>query len=106
MIHRKNVNGTINNREVVNCSREGGPIFYIDQYLNLTNKLVPGQTGVYARALYQTSVLGIGVTIINNDGYGIGTTVSTTLHLKFTTEVSAVPGFNFYYGNRVVLVFY
>lgn len=107
VIHRQNVNGTIDNREVINCSREGGPIFYIDQYLNLTNTpaLVPGWTGVYAGALYQTSVPGIGVAITNNDGYGIGTAVSTTPYLKFTTEVSAIPGFNFYYGNRVVLNF-
>lgn len=108
VIHRQNVNGTIDNRSVVSCNRQGGPIFYIDQYLNLTNTpaLVPGWTGVYAGALYQTSVPGIGVAITNNDGYGIGTAVSTTPYLKFTTEVAPpISSFTFYYGNRVVLNF-
>lgn len=44
--------------------------FDIEQYVHVTNTpgLVPGWSGKYAGMLYQTSVLGIGVAVINEDG--------------------------------------
>ncbi|MEB5971283.1 fimbrial protein [Pantoea dispersa] len=45
--------------------------FPVQQFVSLTNTqpLVPGWTGNYPGAVYQTSVPGIGVAVINEDGY-------------------------------------
>lgn len=105
VIHRQRVN--FSNRPWIDCTTDGGPTFNIDQYLTLTNApaLVPGWSGVYAGALYQTSVPGIGVAITNNDGNGVGTAISTTPFLKWTAIVPINLLYGFYYGNSLIVHF-
>lgn len=105
VIHRQRVN--FNNRPWLDCTTDGGPEYNIDQYLNLTNvpALVPSWSGVYAGALYQTSLPGIGVAITNNDGYGVGTAISTVPFLKWTTPIPQDLTYGFYYGNSLIVNF-
>ena len=108
VIHRQRMNAPGDSRPNMTCYAEGGPSFTWDQYLNLINTpaLVAGWGGVYAGALYQTSVAGIGLAITNNDGYGVGTALTTARFLKWVVTVPG--GTTLYYppvGHSVVLNF-
>ncbi|PKH26670.1 hypothetical protein CIG19_02430 [Enterobacterales bacterium CwR94] len=84
-----------------------GSTYNINQYLRLFGvaRPVAGWTGQYAGALYQTDVSGIGFAIVNRDGTTAGQAIqNATPVLKWTTPISP-PGFSFYYGNRISVVF-
>lgn len=71
IIHRQRVttDGAITPRLICHTTNSALP-FDIEQYVLVTNTpgLVPGWGGKYAGMLYQTSVMGIGVAVINDDG--------------------------------------
>lgn len=79
-----------------------GSTYNIAQYLALSAPpaLVPGWTGQYAGALYQSGVSGIGFAIVNRDGTTSGQAVTPTPTLKWQTPIAATI-FNFYYGNAL-----
>lgn len=108
VIHRLKFNSSGSNRPWVDCDDEGAnQEFYIDQYLNLSNApaLVPGWTGIYAGSLYQTSLPGVGVAFINNDGLNNGSPFNTAKMLKWTATVPASKVYSFYYANMITLAF-
>lgn len=71
VIHRQQVDISYSSRSWLKCVPGNSAVpFYVDQYLNLTNTpaLIPGWAGRYAGSVYQTSVPGIGVALVNDDG--------------------------------------
>lgn len=92
------------------CETNGGPGFNLFQYVSLRNTpaLVANWTGRFTGNLYQTSVPGIGVAFVNNDGTNAGQdsgVLSPTPFLKWTIPI--VPGtvFSAYYANTIYIDF-
>ncbi len=83
IIHRQRINTEGGKTPQLICHTTDPALpFDIEQYVRVTNTpgLVPGWGGKYAGMLYQTSVLGIGVAVVNDDG----TTSSQGQPLGFT----------------------
>jgi type 1 fimbria pilin len=83
-----------------------GSTYNIRQFIALEGSaaLVPGWTGKYAGALYQTTVNGIGFAILNKDGYGTGQAITTSPFLKWETPINTAR-FSFNYNHAFTLVF-
>lgn len=84
IIHRQRLttDGSRTPRLICHTTNSALP-FDIEQYVHVANPpgLVPGWGGKYAGMLYQTSVLGIGVAVVNEDG----TAASVGQPLGFTS---------------------
>ncbi|QCP62186.1 fimbrial protein [Pantoea sp. SO10] len=106
-VHTLKVIGSTGKQPWLVCRPEGTSNgFSIDQYLSLTNApaLVPGWTGNYAGAVFQTGVPGLGVAIVNNDGTTANQAITTSAVKKWTTPVGNT-AYHFYYGNSFTLHF-
>lgn len=108
VIHLQRISG-VNDAAypVIRCSTDGGGTFTVDQHVSLVSPgaLVPGWSGVYAGALYQTSLPGIGVAFTNSDGQNTGSAFTSSPLFKWSFDV--VDGVTFYPPIRdvVTLVF-
>lgn len=107
IVHTLKVVGSGSQQPWQVCRPEGSIDAVVDQYLSLINtpSLVANSTGPYAGAVYQTSVAGLGFTIINNDGTTAGKPITTTATRKWQTPIPNDRGFEFYYGNSFSIYF-
>jgi len=106
IIHRQKVDILESSRSWLRCAPHDEAVpFYVEQYLNLINTpaLIPGWTGRYAGSVYQTSVPGIGVALVNDDGDMLGNAINSTPLKKWSYEINKI--YFAYVGNRFSLVF-